>query len=62
VAAGLLLVPAAGVGRALDGLRVADAGFGRLDADPETRLEPLDRDPQVHLALAVQAHFADLGS
>src|SRR6185436_2303559 len=52
VAARLLLVTAALGGRALDGLAIGGLGPPRGDADPELPLEPIERDAQVHLALA----------
>ena len=61
VAAGLLLVPAAGAGRRLDGLAIADLGLAGLDADLEARLQALEGDAQMHLALAEEAHLADVG-
>ena len=54
VAAGLLLVPAALGDRFADGLLIADRRRLRFDVDAEAVAQPLQRDPQMHLALPPQ--------
>src|SRR5215212_884429 len=61
MAAGLLLVAAAGRGRGLDGLAVVHARLAGLDRDLEARGEALYGHAQMHLALPEEAHLPDFG-
>ena len=54
MAAGLLLVAAALGDRFADGLLIADRGWLRFDVDAEAIAQPLERDPQMRLALPPQ--------
>ena len=60
VAAGLLLVPAVGLGRRRDGLEVRDARQLEVDLDAEAALQLGDGHLDVHLALAGEQQFVGL--
>ncbi len=60
VAARLLLVSAAHRDGILDRLAIGDERLPRLGRHAETRAEPLEREAQMHLALARETQFARL--
>ena len=58
VAARLLLVPAVHGDHLADRLAIGDGGLAGFDLHAEAVVEPFDRHSEMHLALAIELHFA----